>query len=182
MHITPEYQKQQEKLHAVGNYGVTAGKYAPLVSQIVDQLQITHLLDYGCGSNVSLAEGLKDSPPEAKFTYQCYDPGVSKFADDPIPAEMVVCFDVLEHIEPEFLHDVLDHLAELTEVVAVLSIHMGPAGKTLDDGRNAHLTQQPLEWWLPKIWERFAIQTVQVTSPVEFHVICHNAGLTLETE
>ena len=29
------------------------------------------------------------------------------------------------------------------------------AGKTLADGGNAHLIQQPARWWLPRIMERF---------------------------
>ena len=95
---------------------------------------------------------------------------------------MVTCIDVLEHIEPEYLEDVLDHLEELTEVVLFASIHTGPAGKTLDDGRNAHLIQKPMEFWLPKIWERFAIQTVQVMSPHEFFVIANNRALMLEAD
>ena len=75
---------------------------------------------------------------------------------------MVACIDVLEHIEPAYLTGVLDDLKRLTEGVAFLSIHTGPAVKVLSDGRNAHLIQQPMEWWLPQIWERFDLQTVQL--------------------
>lgn len=177
MLYSPEYQKQQEKLHAKGNYGVTAKKYGQLVSGIIDKLQISHLLDYGCGSNLSLRETLK---PQREIKYQAYDPGVPRFSDAPVPAEMVTCIDVLEHIEPDYLEDVLDHLEQLTEVVLFASIHTGPAGKVLDDGRNAHLIQKPMEFWLPKIWERFAIQTVQVTGPHEFFVIANNRALEIE--
>jgi len=176
MHCTPEYARQQEKLHAKGNYGVTAHKYGQTVSQIVDKLEIDHLLDYGCGSNLSLTKTLK---PKRNLKYQGYDIGVPEYADDPVPADMVTCIDVLEHIEPEFLDGVLDHLEELTEVVLFASVHTGPAGKTLDDGRNAHLIQQPYSWWLPKIWERFDIQTYQQVSPVEFFVIAHNQALDI---
>lgn len=170
MLISPEYQEQQEQLHAVGNYGVTGQKYAPMVSEIIDTLQIDHLLDYGCGSNLSL---LKSLELKRKCHFQAYDPGFARYAEPPVAAEMVACCDVLEHIEPEFLDNVLDHLADLTQMVIFLSVHMGPAGKTLSDGRNAHLTQMPMEWWLPKLWERFSIQTVQVTGPMEFFVIAH---------
>lgn len=144
---------------------------------MVDKLKIDHLLDYGCGSNLSLREGLK---PQRQFRYQAYDPMVDEYADDPVPAELVCCVDVLEHIEPELLEDVLDHLEQLTQVVLFASVHMGPAAKVLDDGRNAHLTQKPMSWWLPKFWDRFAIQTVQVTGPKEFFVIANNADLEVE--
>ena len=180
MLITEEYRKEQEKLHAKGNYGVTAGKYAPMVAEMITRLEVAHLLDYGCGSNVSLGKGLKDIGFEADFTYQCYDPGVPEYSGEPAPADLVVCCDVLEHIEPTLLEDVLDNLADLTEVAGFFSIHTGPAGKFLSDGRNAHLIQKPYQWWLPKIWDRFEIQSFQVVSPVEFFVIVHNADLELQ--
>jgi hypothetical protein len=129
---------------------------------------VTHLLDYGSGSQCNLAKNLKI---EQKLTYQAYDPGVPRFSKAPLPAQMVACIDVLEHIEPEYLDHVLDDLARLTEGVAFLSIHTGPAIKVLSDGRNAHLTQQPLSWWFPKIAERFEIQTVQATSEHGFFIV-----------
>ncbi len=177
MHFSPEYQKQQEKLHKKGNYGVTAQKYGATVSQIIDKLEIDTLLDYGCGSNLSLTDTLR---PNRDIKYQGYDIGVPEYSEAPVPSEMVTCIDVLEHIEPEYLDNVLDHLEELTEVVLFASVHMGPAGKVLDDGRNAHLTQQPPEWWLPKFLERFSLQTFQLVSPVEFFVIANNSALDIE--
>ena len=178
MLLTEEYRKQQEKLHEKGNYGVIGRQYGPLVSQVIDRLEINHVLDYGCGKNRSLTATLK---PTRKFIYQCYDPGVPQYAGLPKPAEMVVCCDVLEHIEPECLEAVLDHLEELTEVVLFATIHTGPAGKVLDDGRNAHLIQQPMEWWLPKLWERFTLQTVQAEGPNGFFVIAQNQSLLIDS-
>ena len=94
---------------------------------------------------------------------------------------MVVCIDVLEHIEPEFLEDVLDHLQTLTQHILLCSIHMGPAGKVLDDGRNAHLIQQPMSWWMPKIFERFQVQTVQLRTEHEFWVLANNMDMPVGT-
>jgi len=177
MLATPEYQKQQQELHATGNYGVTGQKYGEIVSRFIDQHEINTVLDYGCGSNLSLTKTLK---PNRAIQYQGYDIGVPEYADDPVPAELVTCIDVIEHIEPEYLEDVLDHLEELTDVMLFMSVHMGPAGKTLSDGRNAHLIQQPPSWWLPKIMERFNLQTFQLVSPVEFFVVATNLALDLE--
>ena len=122
---------------------------------MVDLMEIDHLLDYGSGHNLSLKKNLK---PTRAFRYQCYDPGVPEYSDEPIPAEMVVCIDVLEHIEPELLDNVLDHLEDLTEKVLFCTVHTGPAGKILPDGRNAHLIQRPAEWWIPKFTDRFELQ------------------------
>ena len=142
----------------------------------MDKLELDTILDFGCGSNLSLTETLK---PKRPITYQGYDIGVAEYSSDPDPAQMVACIDVLEHIEPEYLEQTLDLLEELTEVVLFASVHMGPAGKTLDDGRNAHLTQKPMTWWFPKFSERFDIQTLQVVSPVEFFIIANNSALDL---
>ena len=34
---------------------------------------------------------------------------------------------------------------------------MGPAGKVLSDGRNAHLIQKPTSWWLEKFIKYFDV-------------------------
>lgn len=170
MLATQDYQKEQQRLHQKGGYGVTAKKYGEIVGRIIDDFEIDTLCDYGCGSNLSLTETLK---PQRSFRYQGYDIGVPEYSEDPIPAQMVTCIDVLEHIEPEFLDDVLNHLEDLTEVVLFASIHMGPAGRVLSDGRNAHLIQESPEWWLPKLMERFELNTFQLVSPHEFFVIAN---------
>lgn len=170
--ISDEYQAQQQHLHETTEYGTMAQHYGPLVSQIIDKLEITHLLDYGCGRRMGLLKTLKT---KSKLTYQGYDPGagLEELATAPIPAQMVCCIDVLEHIEPPYLENVLDHLASLTEVVALMSIHTGPAMKTLPDGRNAHLTQEPIEWWLPKLMSRFDIQTLQKVGDHSYYAILY---------
>ena len=136
-------------------------------------MEIDTLLDYGCGKHLSLTKTLK---PKRKFQYQGYDIGVKKYSDPPKPAQMVVCCDVIEHIEPDCLEDVLDHLEEMTEEILLISIHTGPAGKVLQDGRNAHLIQQPLGWWFPKIDERFTIQSLQVLDELHFYIIAYTSA------
>jgi FkbM family methyltransferase len=112
------------------------------------------LLDYGCGSKRSLLQALK-LPAEA--VYEGYDPAIPEYAGDPMPAELVSCIDVLEHIEPTLLDNVLDHLATLCDPYGFFTIHSGPAVKVLSDGRNAHLTQEGPDWWLPRLRQRFDV-------------------------
>lgn len=171
MLITPEYQKQQQALHESKkiNYGTTASKYGETVAQMCEVMEIDRLLDYGCGHNRSLMDTFK---PNRAVKVQCYDPGVPEFSDLPEPSQMVVCIDVLEHIEPELLDNVLDHLEELTEEVLFATVHTGPAGKVLPDGRNAHLIQKNYEWWLPKFMERFTLKGFNQRSSTGFEVLC----------
>jgi hypothetical protein len=70
---------------------------------------------------------------------------------------------VLEHIEPDFLDNVLDDLAAVTVGYGFYSIHTGPARKHLADGRNAHLIQKPSSWWLPRLCERFEVEGLRPT-------------------
>jgi hypothetical protein len=176
--ISDSYKAEQERLHSFGNYGTASIQYAPLVTEIVNKLEVTHLLDYGCGSLLNLYKHIK---PARKLTYQAFDPGTEEYAEEPVPAEMVACIDVLEHIEPQFLDKVLDDLRRLTEVVLFCTVHTGPAVKTLSDGRNAHLTQEPMSWWLPKLMDRFEVQTVQVTGESQFYVIAYAKPRQLES-
>lgn len=168
--ISEKYAAEQRRLHSTGHYGVASVEYAGLVTQIIDKMQVEHLLDYGCGSLLNLYKHIK---PQKPLKYQAYDPGTAEYSEPPVPAEMVCCIDVLEHIEPEYLDNVLDDLEKLTEVILFCTIHTGPAVKVLSDGRNAHLTQEPMQWWLPKLWSRFDIQTVQVTGEHAFYVIAY---------
>lgn len=170
--ITPEYAAAQKEMHETYEYGVASKKYAPLVAEIINNLQVAHVLDYGCGRHTNLLKSLQGRVKHP-IKYQGYDPGWPPYADPPIPADFVCCIDVLEHIEPELLDNVLDHLCSLTEACAFMTVHTGPAGKLLPDGRNAHLIQQPMEWWLPKFSERWELQTVQRTHAHAFHVIAY---------
>jgi hypothetical protein len=52
---------------------------------------------------------------------------------------------------------VLDDLKRVVDKYGLFTIHTGPAVKVLPDGRNAHLIQQPLEWWNKHLNTRFTI-------------------------
>lgn len=152
MLLTDSYRAEQAKLHEAGNYGTASLAYGGIVSSLVEMSEAKTLLDYGCGSKRSLASVL-----DCDVLYQGYDPAVPEFRKDPDPAELVVCIDVLEHIEPDCLEAVLAHLASKTQRLAFVTIHTGPAVKTLSDGRNAHLIQETEAWWLPRLLAHFRL-------------------------
>jgi len=64
---------------------------------------------------------------------------------------MLISTDVLEHIEPFFLDDVLKDIHNLFQKNAFLIIATSPAKKFLPDGRNAHLIVETPGWWKEKI-------------------------------
>jgi hypothetical protein len=183
--ISDEYREQQSELHERTSetgviYGGAAKIYAPLVAQVIEKIEAQHVLDYGCGSTLQLPNALKGLIKH-RFTYQAYDPAVPKYASPPVPAELVVCIDVLEHIEEDRIDAVLDHLEELTEAVGVFTVATGPAHKVLADGRNAHILQRPPEWWLPRLMCRFDLQTFQAMGPSAFYVIVYARSRVIES-
>ena len=147
--ISDDYLVQQQTLHRErDDYGVASLQYGQLVSEILMTHGFSTFVDYGCGKG-RLAHGLRiPSDYPHVVTGQLYDPAVPRFAKLPEPAELVVCIDVLEHVERGNLDAVLDHIRELAKRLVFLTIHCGPAAKTLPDGRNAHVTQLPVRTWL----------------------------------
>ena len=153
MLISDEYRQMQTEMHRNPNYGVASVAYAPLVAEVIEAMNATELLDYGAGKG-RLALTLKDllSPmPEVRH----YDPAIPDWSARPEPCQVVACIDVLEHIEPEFIDNVLDDLQRVTGTVGVFTVATVAAMKTLPDGRNAHLTVQSHQWWLAKFLDRF---------------------------
>lgn len=112
------------------------------------------LLDYGCGKGVIL-QYLQSQYP----TTEChgYDPAVSKYSKEiETTYECVFSNDVLEHIEPEFLDQVLLHIDQVSSKYIWLRIDTFPARKTLPDGRNAHLILESKDWWESKLKNQFS--------------------------
>jgi hypothetical protein len=76
-----------------------------------------------------------------------YDPAIPGKDERPEFADLVVCTDVLEHIEPERIGAVLAHLRGLARKAIWCVISTKPSNKTLPDGRNAHILIRPESWW-----------------------------------
>ena len=170
--ISEAYRAEQQKLHGNKRYGVASLTYAPLVRKLLKIGDCRSLSDYGAGKcNLKMALGLRDGGPVA---YQPYDPAFPEYGA-PRPADLVTCIDVLEHIEPNLLDNVLDEIASITQRLAFVTVHTQPAKKVLSDGRNAHLIQEPPSWWIDRLSARFEILHLQAV-PKGFFVIAGAKG------
>ena len=152
--ISPEYLAQQRDLHDDQNYGTSGHKYAAVVREIAGLLDTQDILDYGCGKR-TLERALG-------YPISNYDPSIPGVDGEPRPADLVVCTDVLEHIEPDYLDNVLDDLERVTLRFLMVVVVNRAAKKILPDGRNAHLIQEPLSWWIPKFEARFSVREIRV--------------------
>lgn len=166
--ISDDYRAEQRRLHENPRYGVASIGYASLVESLLKLGKCATLSDYGAGKcNLRSALG----PSFDAIEYLPYDPAFPEYGP-PRPADLLVCIDVLEHVEPERLDQCLDELASITRRLALFTVHTGPARKTLSDGRNAHLTQEPADWWLHKLTARFDVLCLRNVRKGFFAIVC----------
>lgn len=153
--ISDSYRDLNAELHASSRkYGSHGHRWAGRVSSFLEEGY--SVLDYGCGKGM-LRQVCGTSICE-------YDPAIPGKDSEPEAADLVVCTDVLEHIEPEKLDNVLEHLASLTRRRLLFNIATKPAkNHLLPDGRNPHLIVRDAEWWRATIERYFR--------PIEWNVV-----------
>lgn len=157
--VSPAYRDQLAELHAQRpDFGARGHRWAGEVPKWADTFGAVTFLDYGCGK-ATLGNAVFTAGKTQIGSWQDYDPALD-WSGPPRPADLVMCLDVLEHVEPDRIDDVLDDLRGLTLKACVMFVDTSPAHKNLPDGRNAHILQRPLRWWLDKIQDRFAIHTL----------------------
>lgn len=153
MLITEDYKKLNAELHVDNpGFGTMASALGIPIGRLCEKHGFRSVLDYGCGKG-TLAPVLS----AIGLTVHEYDPAIPGKDADPPAADLVVCIDVMEHVEAECIDDVLTHIASLSNRLAYFMIDNGPAKKTLPDGRNAHLTIQGRKWWKQRLSEYFKL-------------------------
>ena len=137
------------------SFGSAGGKGVPLVAPFGTQ----DVLDYGCG-NGHLGRGLG-------FPIQEYAPAIPGKDGEPVPAQVVYCGDVMEHVEEECVNDVLAHIKSLVKPggAAVFIISTIKSMKILPSGRNAHITVKSGDEWKRLLGEHFG--SVEMTVGLE---------------
>jgi cyclopropane fatty-acyl-phospholipid synthase-like methyltransferase len=157
-------------------YGANGGRYAEHVYGLMAALHPATVLDYGCGKGGleatvrSLVEKRQPRTPKISRNksgrhrtmgvrmpaWTKYDPSIPGLDTPPEGKfDLVVCTDVLEHVEPEHIRDTMDSLWKMTGVVALLTFALRESNKTLPDGRNTHLIVEDRDWWMMKCLNRW---------------------------
>lgn len=125
-------------------------------------------IDYGCGpalvvdrleqrGHPTLGVDLIDHRPETI---------VAPLWDLPpeLGSDYAVCFDVMEHMPPHKVGEVLDALAEKTTVGIAFSIAHMEAKGGLRVGEVLHLTIEDRAWWEAQLVERWQTVTMHPTA------------------
>lgn len=151
--ISGELRELNAELHRKNlAYGVGGGRHASVVTALAKKFNTNSVLDYGCGKSY-----LQKALPFPIFEY---DPAIPGKDESPRPADIVICGDVLEHVEPDKIDLVLGDLVRCVKKIGYFVIHLGAARKTYPDGRNTHLIQQDKVWWSQLMSKYFAVGKV----------------------
>ena len=160
--VTEQYRKTLNILYKEGMGGSSIKWVDPVFAMIVasrsfhfkGRFETSTVLDYGCGQGKlkkALRPMLRRIDIDDKVDIREYDPGVPGKDELPEPADFVICSDVLEHVEPECLEDVLTHLYYVTKKFALIVIALNESNTVMPDGRNAHLIIEDTNWWKKKV-------------------------------
>jgi hypothetical protein len=153
--VSKEYKKVLEKEHNNSIWGVMAGNMIQTLEKFLLDNNAKEVLDYGSGSS-----SFKNNLSLKNINVYEYDPGVPGKDISPDPRDYTICIDVLEHIEPTLIDNVLQDLARVTKIQGYFTIAMYPASRILSDGRNAHLIVESFSWWVEKLCKYFNIITL----------------------
>jgi 2-polyprenyl-3-methyl-5-hydroxy-6-metoxy-1,4-benzoquinol methylase len=157
--LSEEYRNTLKKTHKSAGekgWGNTANtKYFEVIKRLIEVNKADEILDYGAGWG-GMKQKLAETNPDV--VVHEYEPSRDDCCDPPAPCKFVICVDVLEHVEPDCLEEVLDDLERVITDTGYLTIFFEKAKRTLADGRNAHLIVKPFEWWLRKLSHRFYIR------------------------
>lgn len=103
------------------------------------------ILDFGSGRS-TFKQTMAQLMPHIQV-YE-YDPGIPGKQTIPVePIDVVICTDVMEHVELEFVNNTIKLLGTITGKFILLNIACAPSKSLLPDGSNAHVTVMPPLWW-----------------------------------
>ena len=122
------------------------------IKQFLEVKKCSSILDYGCGKANQYSKENIHNEYFFGIMPSLYDPAVKEFSKlSKGMFDAVISTDVLEHIEEEDLEKVLEEIYSKADKLVYLGICNSPAEAILPNGRNAHVTQQDIDWWLDKI-------------------------------
>ena len=148
-------------------WGGAVSTKVPQIYKYIVQEDCKSVLDYGSG-NSDFKKTVENLYPDYDFKIVEYEPSIPDLNVDPDVCDMTICVDVLEHVEPDKIDNVLSHIQEKTNKLCFLSICVVESYGEFNDGTNLHILVKPVEWWTEKLNEKF--DTINAVS-TKFHLI-----------
>lgn len=181
--ISDAYRALNVALHkSQPGFGGSGHKWAGRVLKLADELDAHSILDYGAGKGtlgvalVKLYDPTSDMcdtceaersslPFRRELTLAEYDPAIAGKDGLPDPADLVVCTDVLEHVEPAYLDDVVRHVLLLADKAALVAVACRPGKRPMADGTLEHRIVENADWWHRRLRKHAAFVEVPALRP-----------------
>ena len=161
--ISNEYKKLLIEQHEDRYWGGTGRQHADDIREWAAECNCNTALDYGSSNHRDCLKRHFHYTYPGELLFYEYDPAVESKSGLPLPQDIIVCTDVLEHIEPELLDNVLEHMRDCMLKCGYFVISTIKAVQVLSDGRNAHLIVEDKEWWKAKLEEYFSVESMTWT-------------------
>ena len=136
--------------------GESLAEYKHQIYGIIKNNNIKSILDYGCGKakfhNI-LFNNKKTPGSPIGIEITKYDPAVEEYSIKPLLSnkfELVLCIDVMEHVQEDRIEEVLQDIFNYGNQV-FMTITCYPATQILPNGLNAHYTVKEPDWWKEKL-------------------------------
>lgn len=149
--ISQAYCKMNADIYNNSKRSAGGAKHAQIVKMIAPKWESITILDYGSGQGEFRKELCAIT---SDYEIYEYDPAIKGKDVLPGTSDLVVCTDVLEHIEPDKINAVMQHIFSLMIKGGYFVISLCETKVWLPDGRNAHVLLKPVEWWLDKFMQQ----------------------------
>lgn len=128
----------------------------PLLAEVIEALRPKSVLDVGCGTGRSLdyflsrnidAEGIEGSTlgvAQAKNPDKIHVANLNAPLDLGKEFDLVWCFEVAEHIHPDYVDAFLKTLTTHSKTIVMSAAHVGQGGV-------GHFNEQPREYWIERL-------------------------------
>lgn len=146
--ISDNYKRLLQTKHEGKPWGGAGKSWVPTILPLLNKFSSgpISILDYGCGRG-TFKPAIEPLHPDVTVTE--YDPGVLGKDVLPMkPVDYVVCTDVMEHVEEQYVVDTLRTINWLAINGVFFNIDTALSKSFLPDGRNTHITIRPGDWWL----------------------------------
>lgn len=116
--ISESYRQAMAERHSQSSvFGSEGFRYQDTVRKLVNATDSKSVLDYGCGKGVLAAK--------LDFPIWEYDPAIEGKEATPKSADLVICTNVLEHVEDDFFDSVMGDLARCIKKVGYFKMGVG---------------------------------------------------------
>lgn len=181
-----ELIKNYQTIHKNGIAGISpeetfAGtsllKWITVLKLLIKKNKCESVLDFGCGKATCYIRPLvvNNKKYQKLIDYwgckniTLYDPAVNIYSRYPTSrADMVICIDVLEHIDPNNIDPFIENLYALTNKVLFIVVATVPASKVFEDGTNIHLTiKSEYQWNI--LFKKFKTKYPNIKLKIKFN-------------